>query len=62
MLSCAQVDKPDAAGSVGCLCHRPEIQSLTRRIGADLSRRSLIVGVRGDFHACRVQTRRGAGS
>ena len=34
-----------AAGHAGCLCHRPEIHSLTRRIGADLSRRGFVAGV-----------------
>jgi imidazolonepropionase-like amidohydrolase len=29
----------------GCLCHRPEIQSLTRRISADLSRRGFVAGM-----------------
>ena len=28
----------------GCLCHRPEIQTLTRRIDADLSRRGFVAG------------------
>jgi hypothetical protein len=40
MLSCVQVGKPESAGSVGCLCHRPEIQSLTgdrrRPVAAEL--------------------------
>jgi imidazolonepropionase-like amidohydrolase len=27
-----------------CLCHRPEIQSLSQRIGADLSRRGFVAG------------------
>lgn len=60
MLSCAQVDKPDAAGSVGCLCHRPEIQSLTRRIGADLSRRSFIGGIAAATSTLAVSRRAGA--
>ena len=34
-----------AAGHAGCLCHRPEIQSLTRRISADLSRRGFVAGM-----------------
>lgn len=39
MLSCtANAASPD------CLCHRPEIQALTRRLGADLSRRGFVAG------------------
>ncbi|HXC90170.1 MAG TPA: amidohydrolase family protein [Stellaceae bacterium] len=34
-----------SAGHAGCLCHKPEIHSLTRRIGADLSRRGFVAGV-----------------
>ncbi|HEY2537968.1 MAG TPA: amidohydrolase family protein [Stellaceae bacterium] len=33
------------AGHAGCLCHGPEIHSLTRRIGADLSRRGFVAGM-----------------
>jgi imidazolonepropionase-like amidohydrolase len=35
----------DLAGHAGCVCHRPEVQSLTRRIGADLSRRGFVAGM-----------------
>ncbi len=44
MLSCTS-NEPDLAGHAGCLCHRHEVQSLTRRIGADLSRRGFVAGV-----------------
>jgi imidazolonepropionase-like amidohydrolase len=39
MFSCTS-----GAAPVGCLCHRPEIHSLTRRLGADLSRRGFVAG------------------
>ena len=39
MFSRASGDTADLGGHAGCLCHRPEIHALTRRIGADLSRR-----------------------
>jgi imidazolonepropionase-like amidohydrolase len=46
MLSCASGDDEAVpARHVGCLCHRPEIRSLTRRIGADLSRRGFVAGM-----------------
>lgn len=45
MFSCTPVETPAAADHLGCLCHRPEIRSLTRRIGADLSRRGFVAGM-----------------
>jgi imidazolonepropionase-like amidohydrolase len=45
MFSCSSDDTTTLAGHAGCLCHSPEIQSLTRRIGADLSRRGFIAGI-----------------
>ena len=48
MFSCTPAD--DDSGPVrhlGCLCHRPEIGSLTRRISADLSRRGFVAGMAG---------------
>src|SRR5215470_8293190 len=44
MLSCASGDEASAR-HVGCFCHRPEIRSLTRRMGADLSRRGFVAGM-----------------
>jgi imidazolonepropionase-like amidohydrolase len=44
MFSCDSGEQADIAGVRGCLCHRPEIQSLTRRINAELSRRGFIAG------------------
>ena len=32
------------SGAPGCLCHRPEIRLLTRRLGGDLSRRGFVAG------------------
>ena len=51
MFSCASDDRPEAAGSPGCLCCRGELQSLTRRINADLSRRGFVAGIGGSLAA-----------
>ena len=45
MFSCSSSDQPEAAGAQGCLCCRGELQSLTRRIDADLSRRGFVAGL-----------------
>jgi imidazolonepropionase-like amidohydrolase len=45
MFSCSSGDEPAAAGSQGCACCRGELQSLTRRINADLSRRGFVAGI-----------------
>jgi imidazolonepropionase-like amidohydrolase len=45
MFSCESGDTAALAGHAGCLCHRPEIQSVTRRISADLSRRGFVAGM-----------------
>src|SRR5258708_31740364 len=45
MFSCSLGDQPEAAPSPGCLCCRGELQSLTRRITADLSRRGFVAGI-----------------
>src|SRR5580700_11117187 len=45
MFSCSSGDQPEAAPSPGCLCCRGELQSLTRRITADLSRRGFVAGI-----------------
>jgi hypothetical protein len=44
MCSCSSDDQPEAAGQ-GCLCCRGELQSLTHRITADLSRRGFVAGI-----------------
>ena len=44
MFSCSSGDQPQAAGQ-GCSCCRGELQSLTRRINADLSRRGFVAGI-----------------
>jgi hypothetical protein len=44
MFSCsAEALETQSAG--GCLCHRPEIQYLTRRINAQVSRRGFMAGL-----------------
>jgi imidazolonepropionase-like amidohydrolase len=45
MFSCTSVDDADLVNQPGCLCHRPEIQVLTRRINTDLSRRGFVAGL-----------------
>ena len=45
MFSCTSLTDTPLASHASCFCHRPEIQALTRRIGADLSRRGFVAGV-----------------
>ncbi|MGL4291118.1 MAG: amidohydrolase family protein [Phreatobacter sp.] len=51
MFSCTPVETATTAGHLGCLCHRPEIRSLNRRISADLSRRGFVAGMAGSIAA-----------
>src|SRR3954466_8096408 len=44
MFSCTSAEPTGSAGGRGCLCHRPEIQTLTRRINSQLSRRGFVAG------------------
>ena len=44
MLACSAVEETKSASHTGCLCHRPEIISLSNRIGSDLSRRDFLSG------------------
>jgi hypothetical protein len=45
MPSSASVSKTLSGDHLGCLCHRPELQAISRRIGADLSRREVVAGM-----------------
>jgi imidazolonepropionase-like amidohydrolase len=45
MFSCLSGDQPEPPGTQGCACCRAELQSVTRRINADLSRRGFIAGI-----------------
>jgi imidazolonepropionase-like amidohydrolase len=45
VFSCTSGDTATSSGHAGCLCHRPELHSLTRRISADLSRRGVVAGM-----------------
>ena len=45
MFSCTSDDDADLINPAGCLCHRPEIQVLTRRVNTDLSRRGFVAGM-----------------
>jgi len=51
MFSCSSGDAPETAASLGCLCCRGELQSLTRRVNADLSRRGFVAGIGGSIAA-----------
>ncbi len=44
MVSCNSVEPMSDGQALGCLCCRPEIQTLTRRINAKLSRRGFVAG------------------
>ncbi|WP_249680606.1 metal-dependent hydrolase family protein [Roseococcus pinisoli] len=41
MLNCTPEEAAPSA-HIGCLCHRPEIRSLTRRLGREMSRRGFV--------------------
>lgn len=60
MLSCASGDETVPAVHVGCLCRRPEIRSLTRRMGADLSRRGFVAGMAAALSAAGLPASSGA--
>jgi len=45
MFSCTSDDDANLVRHAGCLCHRPEIQVLTRRVSTDLSRRGFVAGM-----------------
>jgi imidazolonepropionase-like amidohydrolase len=45
MFSCTSDDDASSAGHGNCLCHRPEIAALSRRISDGLSRRGFIAGM-----------------
>jgi imidazolonepropionase-like amidohydrolase len=45
MFSCSSGDPSQAEGSLGCSCCGSELQSVTRRITADLSRRGFVAGI-----------------
>jgi imidazolonepropionase-like amidohydrolase len=45
VFSCRSGDTATSSGHAGCLCHRPELHSLTRRISADLSRRGVVAAM-----------------
>src|ERR1700723_3658261 len=60
MFSCSSGDQPEAAASPGCLCCRGELQSLTRRITADLSRRGFVAGIGASIAALGLPRKAGA--
>src|SRR3954469_16886586 len=42
MLSCTPANAPSPGHAANCLCHRPEIERLNRRLSAGLSRRGFV--------------------
>jgi imidazolonepropionase-like amidohydrolase len=57
MFSCTSAEPVNDGEPRGCLCHRPEFQSLTRRINADLSRRGFVAGVGASIASLCLPTR-----
>ncbi len=45
MFSCTPCEEADSNGGGGCVCCRPQVLSLTRRISADISRRGFVAGM-----------------
>jgi len=45
MPSCASVSKTLASDHLGCGCHGPKLQAVSRRIAAQLSRRGVLAGI-----------------
>ncbi len=45
MFSCTPSEEADSNGHGGCVCCGPQVQSLTRRISADISRRGFVAGM-----------------
>ena len=62
MISRSPGDKAALSGHSCCLCHGPEIQSLTRRISADLSRRGFVAGMAASIASLGLPKRAGAQS
>jgi imidazolonepropionase-like amidohydrolase len=56
MFSCSSPESANSAGG-GCLCHRPEIQALARRIDANLSRRGFVAGAGASIAALGLPPR-----
>ncbi|HME23587.1 MAG TPA: amidohydrolase family protein, partial [Acetobacteraceae bacterium] len=57
MFSCTVAEPTGSAVGRVCLCHRPEIQTLTRRIGSQLSRRGFVAGAGASIAALGVPRR-----
>jgi imidazolonepropionase-like amidohydrolase len=60
MFSCSSDDRPEAEAPPGCACCRGELQSLTRRITADLSRRGFVAGIGASLAALGLPRKAGA--
>jgi imidazolonepropionase-like amidohydrolase len=60
MFSCSTSDQLQAAGSRGCACCGGALQSLTRRINADLSRRGFVAGLGASLTALGLPRKAGA--
>jgi imidazolonepropionase-like amidohydrolase len=57
MFYCTSAESTGSVGGRGCLCHRPEIQTLTRQIDSQLSRRGFIAGAGASIAALGVPRR-----
>ena len=57
MHGCASLTDDFVVRRAACLCHRPEIQALTNRINADLTRRGFIVGVTASLAALGIPSK-----
>ena len=66
MYSCSSLTEDTEVRRAVCLCHRPELQALSRRIDADLSRRGFVAGMAASVAALglpfRVQAQTPAAS
>ena len=54
MFSCSSGDQSEAAAGPGCSCCGGELQSVTRRINADLSRRGFVAGIGASIAALNL--------
>src|SRR4051812_9210479 len=57
MFSCTSAEPTRSAGGGGCFCHRPEFQTLTRRINSELSRHGFVTGAGASIAALGVRRR-----
>ncbi len=51
---CAPVVMSDAIGQAGCLCHRPGLAAVSRKLNAAMSRRGFVAGLAGSLATLRT--------